>query len=86
MKIKPIGDQIQLEMEQAALGALDTSSVKTGMEWAIIKAIGPDVQSKDLKVGARVFVKAWAIDTILYDNNDYFFTSEARKGIVALVN
>ena len=85
MKIQPIGDQIFLEIEKANLGSLDTSSVKTGMEWAIIKAVGPDVQNKDLKEGVKVFCKGWAMDIILYEGQDYIFTSEARKGIVAII-
>jgi len=85
MKINPIGDQIYLEIDKANLGALDTSSVKTGMEWATIKAIGPEVKNKELKVGAKVFVKGWSYDIILYEGKDYIFTSEARKGICAVI-
>lgn len=82
---KPIGDFIFIEIEQAKLGGLDTSSMKTGVEWGIIKKIGPDVQNKDLKVGDKVFVKAWSTDSILYESKEYHFTSEARKGIVAVI-
>lgn len=85
MKILPIGDNIFIEIEQANMGNLDTSSVKTGMEWAVIKALGKDVQNKDLKIGDKVFVKAWSVDVILYDGKDYYFTSEARKGICAIL-
>jgi len=85
LKIHPLADQILLEMDKAKLGALETSSVKTGMEWATVKALGPDVKSKELKIGVKVFVKSWAIDTILYENADYHFTSEERKGIVAII-
>ncbi len=73
-----------LTMEQAKLGGLDTSSMKTGVEWGIITALGPDVQG-DYKVGDKIFVKAWSVDTILYDNVEYVFTSEARKGICAII-
>lgn len=82
--IKPLGDQIMLKIEQANLGALDTSSMKTGVEWAIITGIGPDIRG-DYKVGDKIFVKGWSVDHILYDNKDYAFTSEARKGICAIV-
>lgn len=83
--IKPLGDQIFLKIEQANLGSLDTSSVKTGVEWAIIQALGPEVQDKTLKVGDKVFVKSWGVDVIAYEGEDYYFVSEARKAIVALV-
>lgn len=85
MKIYPILDQIHLEIDKANLGSLETSSVKTGMEWATIKALGSEVKSKELKVGAKVFVKAWSIDVIQYEGQEYYFTSEERKGIVAII-
>lgn len=85
LKIQPLGDQIFLEIEQAKLGNLDASSVKTGQEWAVIKALGPDVKSPDLTVGSKVFVKSWAVDVILYEGKDYYFTSEERKGICAII-
>ena len=84
-QIEPIGDIVFLEIEKANVGMLDTSSMKTGMEWGIIKALGADVQNKSLKIGSKVFVKAWAVDVILYDGKDYYFTSEARKGICAII-
>lgn len=85
LKIQPTGDEIFLQMEEAKLGALDSSSMKTGQEWGIITAIGPEVQNKDLKVGTKIFVKGWAMDVIRYDNKDYIFVSESRKGIKAII-
>lgn len=85
LKVKPVGDQIFLEIEKAQLGALDSSSVKTGMEWGVITAMGKDVQSDEYGIGDKVFVKGWAIDVILYEGKDYYFTSEARKGICAVI-
>ncbi len=85
MKIQPLGDQILLEIEEAKLGSLQTSSVKTGMEWAVVKAIGPDVKDESIKVGVKVFCKGWAMDTILYEGKTYIFTSEARKGLCAIL-
>jgi co-chaperonin GroES (HSP10) len=84
-KIVPVGDQIFLNVEEAKLGNLDASSVKTGMEWAVITAIGPDVQDKQLKPGVKVFCKGWAQDVILYEGKSYIFTSESRKGICAIL-
>lgn len=83
--ITPFGDNIFIRIEQASLGGLDTSAIKTGVEWGIVEALGPDVATYGLKAGDKVFCKAWAIDSILYDNVEYYFTSEARKGIVAIV-
>lgn len=83
--ITPYGDNIFIKIEQAKLGGLDTSAIKTGVEWGIVEALGPEVETKDLKVGDKVFVKAWAVDMVLYNKVEYYFTSEARKGIVAIV-
>lgn len=85
MKIQPLNDEIFITMEEAKLGALDSSSMKTGQEWAVITAVGPDVQNKDLKVGTKIFVKGWSMDVIRYDSKDYIFVSESRKGIKAII-
>ncbi len=85
IKIQPLGDQIQIKIEQASLGALDTSSMKTGVEWGEIVGIGPEVKG-DYKIGDKIFCKAWAVDSVLYDGTDYYFTSEARKGICAKIS
>lgn len=93
MKIQPVGDVIFLSIEKANLGALDTSSVKTGMEWAIIKALGPDCNAESirtgtkgtLKIGDKVFVKAWGVDVIEFEGESYYFTSEARNAICAVI-
>lgn len=85
MKIQPCNDEIFLTIEEAKLGQLDSSSVKTGMEWAVISEIGPEVKSKDLKIGSKIFVKAWSLDIIEYEGKSYVFTSESRKGIKAII-
>ena len=85
MKIQPLNDEIFIELEEAKLGSLNTDSVKTGQEWAIIKAVGPDVKNPDLKVGAKIFVKGWSMDVIAYEGKNYTFTTESRKGIKAII-
>ncbi len=80
-----MGDEIFLVAEEAKLGSLDASSMKTGQEWGVITALGPDVQNKDLKVGTKIFVKAWSLDIILYEGQNYLFTTESRKGIKAII-
>lgn len=86
--ITPYGDNIFIKIEQAKLGGLDTSALKTGVEWGIVEAIGPGAHAGidgSLSIGDKVFVKAWAVDMVLYNKVEYYFTSEARKGIVAIV-
>lgn len=85
MKIKPLYDYLQLDIQKANLGAIDTSSMKTGQENATILAIGPDVKNKDLKVGDKVFINSWATEIKLYEKKEYYFISEERGGIVAQI-
>ena len=85
MTIRPLNDELFIELEEAKLGSLNTDSVKTGQEWAIIKAVGPDVKNPDLKIGTKIFVKGWSMDTILYEGKTYVFTTESRKGIKAII-
>lgn len=85
MKITPLYDYIQLDIQEAKLGGLKTDSVKTGQEYATILALGPDVKNQSLKVGQVVFVNAWAVEPKLYEGITYYFVSEERSGIVALI-
>ena len=85
MTIQPVNDILFLDIEPASLGGLDTSSIKTGMEWATIKAVGPNVQNKFLTVGDKIFVKGWSVDVIEYEGKPYYFTSEVRNGICAII-
>lgn len=72
-------------MEDAKVGALNTDSIKTGQEWGVIKALGPEVKNPDLKIGTKIFVKGWSMDTILHEGKTYVFTTESRKGIKAII-
>lgn len=88
MKIKPVGKVIYLKLDTVEeVGgsnvSLDTSSKKTTREFAEVLAIGPDVEK--VKVGDKLFIKAWAIDEIVHDKQSHFFTSEDRDGICAVV-
>lgn len=84
LKLRPVGDRILLSVEQANLGSLDTSSMKSAVEWGTIVDMGPEVQGP-YKIGDKVFVKAWSLDTILFEGVDYYFTAESLKGICAVV-
>lgn len=89
MKIKPIGKVIYLKLDTVeSVGgknvSLDTSSKKTTREFAEVVAIGPAVTQ--VKVGDKIFVKAWAIDIINHDKQEYFFTNEDANGLCAVVS
>jgi co-chaperonin GroES (HSP10) len=89
MKIKPIGKVIYLRLDTVEqVGgknvSLDTSSKKTTREFAEVLAIGPEVTQ--VKVGDKVFIKGWAIDMIMHDKQEYFFTHEDANGLCAVVS
>jgi co-chaperonin GroES (HSP10) len=89
MKIRPIGKVIYLKLDTVEqVGgnnvSLDTSSKKTTREFAKVLAVGPEVTQ--VKVGDKVFIKGWAIDMILHDKQEYFFTHEDANGLCAVVS
>jgi len=83
MKIIPVGNRIYLDIEEPTAGGLDLSSTPTAIEFGTVLALGPDV-SQEIKVGDKVFFKAWAIDIINYEGKKYYFISEDTKGICAI--
>jgi co-chaperonin GroES (HSP10) len=84
MTIKPAKGKIYLGMQNIQkIGDLDVSTKKTIREVAIVEAIGDGVTS--VKVGDTVLVKAWAIDTVTYEKQDYFFVSESSDGVCAVI-
>lgn len=89
MKIIPIGNLIQLEIEEAKAGDLLTSSRESAVEYAKVVGIGEMAlisgRATNFKLGDYVFVKAWAIDIITYEGKKYYFVNLETNGILALV-
>lgn len=87
LKIKPLGGNIQLEMEQAKAGALDTSSRESAVEFAKVIAVPNEYfeENYKIKVGDTVFVKSWAIDIITHQDKKYFFLNITSGGLLAVV-
>ena len=83
MKIIPLDDIIQLEIEELKAGAFDLSSISAAVEYAKVVAIGQDVPT--IKVGDHVFVKSWGIDIITHNKKRYYFVNYDTKAIVAIV-
>ena len=83
MKILPEPYIVHLAIEEAKAGILDTSSRSSAVEVAEIIKVGESVV--DLKKGDKVFVKAWAIDTINYKDKKYYFVNVTTDGILAKV-
>lgn len=84
MKIKTVGNRIQLKIEEPDAGALNLSSMPTAIEFGEVLDVGPDVKLP-IKIGDKLFFKSWAIDIITHEGERYYFISEDTNGICAIV-
>ena len=87
MKIKPFVNQVYIKLNEPKVGALQTTK-DSAIECAEILAIGnlSDNRSPgEMKVGDKIFVKAWAIDIISYEDKKYHFINIDSGGILARV-
>lgn len=83
--IQPIGKNIYIQMDEVKkVGNLVTENKRTIHESGKVIAIGKDV-TLDLKPGDTILVKGWAIDSITYDKQDYFFINEDSGAICAVI-
>lgn len=85
MTITPVGRNIYIQMDQVKqVGDLHTDSKKTIHESATILAVGSDVMGS-FNVGDIILVKGWAIDSVTYNKETFFFINEDSNGICAVV-
>lgn len=84
MTIIPQPNIVYLKVDRPVLAGMDTSSIKAAVEFAEVIAFTP-IEVTDLKVGDKVFVKAWAMDTVTYNNEEFHFVNLASGGILAVV-
>ena len=84
MKIKPLGKIIELKIEKINAGDLTVDGREAAVEYAEVIGIGDDV-SGPFKIGDKVFVKAWAIDIIRYQDITYYFCNIDTGGILAKI-
>ncbi len=87
MKIRPLPEEVQLKIEEAKAGILDTSSRESAVEYAEVLAVGDSLllEETGIKKGDYVFVKSWAIDIISHEDKKYYFVNISTKGIKAIV-
>lgn len=84
MKIEPLESIVQLKIDEAKAGVLDTSTRNSAVEFAEVIAVGQ--LPMGLKVGDKVFVKSWGIDIINHNGEKYYFVNTTNKSIVAKVS
>ena len=85
MTIIPFTDKIYIKIEKPVAGSLDLSSKPTAVEHGEVVALGEGTEGT-LKVGDKIFVKAWALDVITYNKETYYFVDINSKGILAILN
>ncbi len=84
-KIKPFTNQIYIKMDEAMAGALDTSSRESAVEYAEVLALGEGTEGGLIKVGSRIFVKSWGIDSVHHQDVRYNFINVTTGAILAVV-
>lgn len=82
-KIQPLGNIVQIKLDEQKAGVLDTSSRISAVEVGEVVSVGPDV--KNLKKGDKVFFKSWGVDSINHGETRYHFISLETNAILAIV-
>jgi co-chaperonin GroES (HSP10) len=78
-KIEPLGSAVQIELEikgATSKGIALPDSHDYIQERAKVLGVGPEVKDKRIKVGATVFFKSWALQTVIYDDEKGDFVEE----------
>ncbi len=83
MIILPCESIVQLKLDPARAGVLDTTSRESAVEYGEVVAVGEGV--KGFAPGDKVFVKSWAIDIIDHEGEKYWFLNVETKGLLARV-
>ena len=83
MKIEPQENIVYIKTEEVKAGALDTSIRESAIEVAEVIAIGDGVTT--LKPGDKIMVKAWAVDTVNFQGENYRFVNINTGGILCKV-
>lgn len=83
MKIKPLDGIVQIKIEEAKAGALNTSSRESAVEFAEVLSVGENCGT--IKKGDKVFVKAWGIDIVSHEDKKYYFVNLNNKALLAVV-
>lgn len=84
MKIIALENKLQVEIKKPKVGALDMSNKETAEESGTIISIGEDV--KRFKVGQKILFKAWCLDVISFEGNNYYFLDSDSRGICGMVS
>ena len=80
--MRPLGNKIQLKIEEISVGAVKTDSI---VEKASVVAVGALCSdSTRAFIGKTLFFKAWAVDVITDGKEKYYFISEDSDAICAI--
>jgi len=82
MKIKPIGSNILIKINEAKAGALSLDSMKTAVEVGEVVAVGT---YGEVKVGDKIHFKAWACDIIVDEGEKYYYIDMTTGGVKGII-
>lgn len=85
MKIRTIGNKIQLKVDEPEIGGLVTESMPIAVECGEVVGIGEEVKLP-IKKGDKIFFKSWAVDIITHEGKKYYFIDSDTKGICAIIS
>ena len=82
--IEPLENIVYLKIDEVKVGGLDTSSRNSAVEVAVVESVGEGV--KNLKKGDKIFVKAWGVDSISYNDKKYYFVNIDTGAVLCKIN
>lgn len=87
MNIQPAHNKIQIQVQEASIGAL-TMTNQIVNEFGTVIAFGKTVAEKmpDLQIGDKIYFKAWALDEVKdEDGTVYYWISTEADAILGYV-
>lgn len=84
LKVKALGQRIQLSIEEPKAGELDMTGINAAKEVGTVIGLGKDV-TLPIKVGDKVLFKAWAVDIITENGQKFYFISQHTDGICGVI-
>lgn len=92
-KIQTMDGVIQIKVQEAIAGTLNTSSRESAIEYAEVVEVPKHDCNKDvtkciywnIHKGDHIFFKSWAVDIVSHDGKKYYFINMETNGVLAVM-